>query len=293
MRPATISTPPTRVRTLACLERLPRLSPLMSQLLARLARRNCEVPELTALIEKDPLLAGQVLRMANSAIFGRMQQITTVGHAITMIGVGTLRKFALGNSVANLFSRFRSAPSFSMTRFNLHSVATATLVEALVDELPVEFPEGAFIAGILHDVGRLLIAVTLPDDFESIVSLYAIKNTPLTECERDVLDIDHAELSALAIGRWDLAESIQRAARFHHTPDLALAESDPGPGKVTLSLIINKADEFVNYLGLSIVRPQAMNQKPPSLEFPGFQYSQERALQTFEREWKSVGDLFR
>jgi putative nucleotidyltransferase with HDIG domain len=253
----------------------------MMQLLARLARRSCEIPELTALIEKDPILSGQVLRMANSAVFGRMQQITTVGHAITMIGVGTLRKFALGCSISNVFSRFRSAPSFSMTRFNVHSVATATLVEALADELPVESPEAAFIAAILHDVGRLLIAVTLPEDFENIVSLYAIKNTPLTECERDILDIDHAELSALAIGRWDLAESIQRAARFHHAPEGALAESDPGPGKVSLSLVVNKADAFINYLGLSVIRPQVMNQKPPPLEFPGFTYAQDRALDTF------------
>jgi HD-like signal output (HDOD) protein len=262
----------------------------MMQLLARLARRNCEVPELAALIEKDPLLSAQVLRMANSAVFGRAQQITTVGHAISMIGVGTLRKFALGSSISNLFSKFRSAPSFSMTRFNLHSVATATLVEAISDEVPIEFPEGAFIAGILHDVGRLLIAVILPDDFENVASLYALRDVPLFECEREILEVDHAELSALAVGRWELAEPIQRAVRCHHDPDRAMAEATPG--KVSLSLVINRADAFVNYLGLSVLRPPNPNQEPPSLDFPGFQYSQTRALETFEREWKTVGDLF-
>ena len=68
MEPATSL---NRDRALACLERLPRLSPLMMRLLAKLARPHCEVPELTSLIEKDPLLAGQVLSMANSAAFGR------------------------------------------------------------------------------------------------------------------------------------------------------------------------------------------------------------------------------
>ena len=146
MPAGTRSIPSIRVRTLACLERLPRLSPLMMQLLARLARRNCEVPELATLIEKDPLLSAQVLRMANSAVFGRAQQITTVGHAISMIGVGTLRKFALGSSIRTC-SRILVRAEFSMTRFNLHSVATATLVEAISDEVPIEFPEGALLRG--------------------------------------------------------------------------------------------------------------------------------------------------
>jgi HD-like signal output (HDOD) protein len=286
MEPATSL---SRDRALACLERLPRLSPLMMRLLAKLARPHCEVQDLTSLIEKDPLLSGQVLAMANSAIFGRTQQIATVGHAVTMIGAGTLRKFALGSSISNLFTRFHAAPTFSMTRFNLHSVATATLVEALAAELPVEFPEGAFIAGILHDIGKLLIAVTLPEEFENIRSLTAIKQIPLVECERSVLEVDHAELSALALVRWELAEPIQQAVRFHHEPEKVI----PAAGKVSLSLVINRADAFVNNLGMSLLPSAVANQKLSSLEFPGFPYSQELVLANFEREWKTVGDLFR
>jgi hypothetical protein len=166
------------------------------------------------------------------------------------------------------------------------------MVEAIAEEVPVEFAEGAFIAGILHDVGRLLIAVTLPDDFETIASLFALGDVPLIQCEREVLEVDHAELSALAIGRWDLAEPIQRALRFHHEPEGAPTEPNSGSGKVSLSLVINRADTFINYLGLSVLRPPALHDKPPSLDFPGFPYSQARALETFEREWKTVGDLF-
>jgi HD-like signal output (HDOD) protein len=278
-----------RDRALACLERLPRLSPLMTRLLAKLARPNCEVPELTSLIEKDPLLTGQVLSMANSAAFGRAQQITTVGHAVTMIGVGTLRRFALGSSISNLFRTYRFAPSFSMNRFNLHSVATAMLVEALVMEVRCDFPEGAFIAGMLHDIGKLLIAATLPESFQTIVALAGISDAPFIECERQVLEFGHAELSALAIERWELAEPIQQAVRFHHEPERALGE----PGKVSLSSVINKADAFINHLGMSLLPQPDAIQKFPSMEFPGFQYSQVRVIENFEREWKTVGDMFR
>src|ERR1022692_2133551 len=127
-----------RERTLKCLNRLPRLSPLMTQLLARLTRRNCEVQELTEIVEKDPVLSAQILQLANSAIFARLRPVDSVRHAIAMVGVGTMRKFALGSSITNLFPHTKPARTFSLLRFNLHSVATATLLELLAGEVPFE-----------------------------------------------------------------------------------------------------------------------------------------------------------
>ena len=176
-----------------------------------------------------------------------------------------------------------------MNRFNLHSVATAMLVEAVVMEVRVDFPEGAFIAGMLHDIGKLLIAVTLPESFQTIVSLAEISDAPFIECEREVLEFGHAELSALAIQRWELAEQIQQAVRFHHEPERAIAE----PGKVSLSLVINRADAFINHVGMSLLPQATTIQRFPSLEFPGFPYSPVRVIENFEREWKTVGGMFR
>jgi len=127
----------SREQTLKSLDRLPKFSPMMAQLLARFTHRNCDAKALADVVAKDALLSAQVLRVANSAALGRKQPIHTVRHAIALIGVGAMRRFALGTSLANLFSRSKTAPGFSVTRFNLHSVATATLVELLADELPV------------------------------------------------------------------------------------------------------------------------------------------------------------
>jgi HD-like signal output (HDOD) protein len=282
----------TRQQTLKCLERLPSLSPMMTQLLARLTRRSCDVPEVAALVERDALLSAQVLRLANSAAFGRVQPINSVKHAIAMLGVGTMRKFALGSSLSNLFSRFRAAPSFSMTRFNLHSVATATLVELLSDEVPLEFSSGAFIAGLLHDVGKLLIAVSMPKQYEDILSVAAINNSPIVECEREILGADHAELSGLAISRWELAEPIRWAATYHHEPDKATVVERAGSGKLGLSLVVHKADAFINYLGLSVLPTPPSSDEPPSLDFPGFGFSEERVRKRFELDLKNLGDMF-
>jgi HD-like signal output (HDOD) protein len=282
-----------REQSLKCLERLPRLSPMTTQLLSMLARRNCEITELTAVVEKDALLSGQILRLANSAIFGRSQPILSVKHAISMVGVGAMRKFALGASISNLFSRFRAAPSFSIARFNLHSVATGILVELISDEVEFEEDNAAFIGGMLHDVGKLLIAVSMPKKYEEILGVVAVSGAPLIDCEREILGTDHAELSGLAVSRWELGKAIRWAAFYHHEPDQAEFLERTGPGKLSLSLAVHKADAFINGLGMSVLPPQALPGEAPSLEFPGFRFSQERVTKQLELEVKGLEDLFR
>lgn len=288
-----ISESSSREQTLKCLERLPAVSPMMTQLLSRLARRDCGVAELTAVVEKDAVLSAQILRLSNSAIFGRSQPINSVRHAVALVGVGAMRKFALGASISNLFSRFRTAPSFSMARFNLHSVATGTLVELISDEIAIEPSGGAFIAGLLHDVGKLLIAVSMPKQYEDILAVVAVTGAPLIDCEREILGIDHAELSGLAIARWDLAEPIHCAARYHHEPERAKALEGTGPGKLGLTLAVHQADAFINGLGMSVFPSAQVSGQAPSLDFPGFSFSRERVISRFEQEVKGLAELFR
>jgi HD-like signal output (HDOD) protein len=243
-------------------------------------------------VAKDALLSAQVLRLANSATLARKQPIHSVKHAIALIGIGPMRSFALASSLSNLFSRSKTAAGFSVTRFNLHSVATATLVELLADELPVHNAESAFISGLLHDVGKMLIAVSLPREYEKVQTFAEITQRPLIECERYILGTDHAELSGIAISRWDLAEPVQWAGFYHHEPEKARA-LEGGNTKLGLSMVVNRADAFINYLGMSVLPPSPQAPKDPGLEFDGFSYSHERTLQRFQLEWKRLGDLFR
>jgi len=275
-----------RAQTLRCLDHLPKLSPMMTRLLAQLARPNCEIQDLVKTAECDPMLSGQILGLANSATFGRQQAVSSVRHAVAMIGTNAMRKFALGSSISNLFSRTKLAKSFSIRRFNVHSVATATLLELLSEELPFESGDDAFVAGLLHDVGKLVIAVNLPRQYDDILALTAVNGSTLIEAERDVIGIDHAELSSLALARWELSEAIQLAARDHHQP----GESTGKPG---LSLGVHHADAYINHLGISVLTSPLPCQKAATLEIPGFTFSQERVLQRFEQERQTLGDLFR
>jgi putative nucleotidyltransferase with HDIG domain len=281
-----------RSQTLKCLERLPKLSPLMAQLLARLSRRNCDFQELTEIVGKDPVLSAQVLQLANSAIFGRLRPVSSVGHAVAMVGVGTLRKFALGSSISNLFSRVKPAQTFSLLRFNLHAVATAALLELLAEEVPFEHGEDAFLAGLLHDIGKLLIAVTFPQQYDDLLAIITVNDVPLLEAERSILGIDHAELSSLAVSQWGLSEAVQAAACHHHDCDPPESAAGARPQRVQLSVGVHHADLFVNHLGMAVLPIALVSQKAPTLEIPGVTFAVEKVLSRFEREVKTLADLF-
>jgi len=282
----------SRAQTLLSLDRLPKLSPMITRLLAQLSRRNCELHDLVETVEADPILSGQILRLANSAIFGRLRPVSSVRHAVAMMGTSALRKFVLGSSISNLFSRTKVAKNFSVRRFNVHSVAVATLLEILADELPFESSEDAFLAGLLHDVGKLLIAVSLPQQYDDILALIAVNGATLIEAERDVIGIDHAELSALAISRWELAEAIQLAACHHHDSGEVSTGVHPGAQRAGLAPGVHCADAYINYLGMSVLPLPLECQKSPTLEIPGFAFSEERVLERFEKELQGLSDLF-
>ena len=276
-------------KALLSLDRIPPLSPVATQLLGRLARRDCEIPELAELIERDPLLSAQILAIANSAAFGRSHQISSIQHAIAMIGLSAVRKFALARSISNLFRRQKIAKSFSVTRFNLHSVATGMFLELLAEAAPIEHAEDAFLAGLFHDVGKLVIAVALPKEYESILTAAAVTEESLLESERRILHTDHAELSALAIQRWGLDEPIRAAAEYHHDPEKA----PPAPGKIALAMAVSKVDAVVNAAGMSLMPPSPIPPKMPPLAFEGFALDQKALFERFAAEWKSSSAMFR
>jgi hypothetical protein len=138
---------------------------------------------------------------------------------------------------------------------------------------------------LLHDIGKLLIAASFPQQYDDILALTAVNGATLIEAEHDVLGIDHAELSSLAILRWELSEAIQSAACFHHQPSASA-------GKPGLSLGLYHADAYINHLGMSVLPQPLPCQTASALEIPGFAFSQERVLHRFGQEIQTLGSLF-
>jgi HD-like signal output (HDOD) protein len=232
------------------LAELPPFSPILNRLLASLASEDVSFAKLGDLIEKDTLVAGNLLHLVNSALYARRGTINSVRHAVSILGINKLRNAVLGMSVARMWSQVHTPPSWSMARFNMHSASSAILCDLLAQRLPVTYPEGAFVSGLFHDTGRMLIALALGEEHSKVVEMRKQGVFSPLECEDRVLGFTHPELSAEAMVFWKLPEQIQRAVRDHHQP---AADPDAKAGEIPLSRVVDAANQLVNSEGLSII----------------------------------------
>jgi HD-like signal output (HDOD) protein len=246
----TVSAPADKLsqRALAALGKLPPFSPILNKLLASLAGEDVSFAKLGDLIEKDTVVAGNIMHLVNSAMYARRATITSVRHALALLGMDKVRNTLLGMSISRMWGQVKTPPAWSMARFNRHSAAVAVLSDQIASRVQADCAEGAFVAGLLHDLGRLLIALGLPDEFARLMKLHEHSEKSWTDCERELLGFTHAELSAMALATWKFPEQVQIAVRDHHRPP----PFQPG-GTVPLSAIIDAANQYVNSTGDSIV----------------------------------------
>ena len=264
-----------RGRALSAIERLPRMSVGSARLLAALAMRDVEVKELVRIVQVDPLLAAHVLQIANSGAFGRRQRIESIPHAVAFLGPSTLRRYVLRWMIFGMFKRLALPKSWSTARFTMHSGATALLTDVVADRLPLKNGDAAYPAGLLHDIGKFVIAIEAPDALDLIAKMRETGDRSVTECEREALGIDHAEISSIAAEKWRLSEEVCRAIQFHHEP-----ERDSNGSGPSLSLVLARADAYVNGQGLTFLSsPRDAN---PILHLPGHEHAVNEALKSFE-----------
>jgi HD-like signal output (HDOD) protein len=281
-----------RARAIRCLGELPPFSPILNRLLASLAKEDVSFNKLGDLIEKDPVMAGNLLHLVNSALYARRGSINSVRHALSLLGINKLRNAVLGMSITRMWNQVRTPPSWSMARFNMHSSAAAILSDLLSQRLSVDYAEGAFVAGLLHDVGRLLIALGLPEEYGRILLMHEQEGKPLLECEMEVAGLTHPELSAEALAHWNLPEPIQNAVRHHHTPELDRAAI--GPEEVRLSRILDAANQYVNSMGVSILKKCPESADATLIEGLGLPADRlENILADFKTEYEAMSAFFR
>ena len=244
----TASQLPVRDRALRVLGDLPPFSPILNRLMASLANEDVSFAKVADLIEKDTVMAGNILKLVNSALYGLRGTVTSVRRAVSMLGVNKVRNVTLSMSVACLWKQVRTPYGWSMRDFNLRSAGVAIMADLLAQSRDVDYAEGAFTAGLFHDLGQLLIAMGCPAEFKQIRLLCSPGGKWASEYELEVLGTTHAILSSEALGIWDLPKPIQQAVQYHETPD-----EDPAAegGSIVLSRIVHAAAYYLDQAGIS------------------------------------------
>lgn len=259
--------------------------------MASLASEDVSFAKIAELIEKDTAMAGNILRLVNSALYGFPGTVNSIRHAVSLLGLNKLRNAALTMSVARMWNQVKTPPGWSTPNFNQHSVGVAILSDLLAQRLPVDYPEGAFAGGLFHDLGLLLVAIGLHDEYKQITLLCQQEKKWTNEYEIQVLGMTHAELSAEALAEWNLPEQIQMAVRYHLDP-----ETDPTPvktGQIRLSRILNAADRYVKGKGIFVSLFEAPGDQPDTaLEELGLGERLPTILEEFESEFSAIKAYF-
>jgi putative nucleotidyltransferase with HDIG domain len=208
-------------RILATVKSVPSLPSVVMKLRKYLNDPDANFDELARIIQYDPGLTANVLQLANSAYFGWAGTISSVKEAITRLGTNRIFQMVLCMSVAPLVSK--PIKGYDMDAGSLweHSIAVAVCAEQLAEALKLEGAEDAFTAGMLHDMGKVVLGTFVEVDDEPIREIVASDGLAFNEAERMVLGIDHAEVAAVLLEDWQLPGEVVAAARWHHEPGKA------------------------------------------------------------------------
>lgn len=274
-----------RQKALRALGSLPLFSPILSKLLSMMAEEEASFGRLAELIEKDAVLAGNVLRLVNSALYGRRGTISSVRHAVSLMGLNKLRNTVLTLSVAQLWTGPRMPPRWPARRFNLHSVATAVMGDLLAQRTACEYPEGAFVAGLLHDIGLLALATSHPGEFAEVRRLHVEEGLTIEAAERSVFGLDHAEISSAALHKWNLPGPIRRAVGYQ------FEEEERKGAETPLSWLVRLANQLIEARRMTIFElsgppPAAANGDLCAVN--GVAIDHERLEADFEREFEPI-----
>lgn len=198
--------------------------------------------QLARVILDDQALTARLLRLVNSPFYGFPRRIATVTEAITILGFHQVRNLLLTTSVVDLLSAEETA-EFSPARLWEHSVATAVATGQLARHLRHEDREEVFVAGLLHDVGKLVEFQLMRREFGEVLALAWAEDIPIRAAEQRVLGFSHDQAGRLLAEQWKLPIRLTEAIACHHRPDLAQTAKRE-------AAMVHVADILVRTLGL-------------------------------------------
>ena len=213
----------TRAR-LESIGEIPSLPTVLSRVWELTAKDDTSASDLATAISADPGLTGAVLRLANSAYFGFPRKVSTVTQAIVILGFSTVKSLVAGASVFRALGT-GGRGGIDGGAFLSHSLAVAMASRVLIERRAPQKSGTAFACGILHDLGKLVIAEFL-GDAPSEIAQHVRQGMALEEAEVAVLGLSHAEIGSWFATRWNFPEELACAVRWHHRPGDAAMHRD-------------------------------------------------------------------
>ncbi len=220
---------------------LPTLPAIVMELLDTIGKDDIDIATLADKVSHDQALTAKALRLANSSFYGMQRKVTTISQAISILGFQNVRTLITAAAVTSSFSA-KQHSAFNFAAFWRHSMASAVCAKSLARHLHVN-QEYAFMAALLHDIGRLVLVTCFSADYDEVLAYRAQHDCYLYEAEHQILTVDHALVGHALTEHWKFPSAIQKAVAHHHDPEAL----DAG----LLAMIVHVADVMAHALDLS------------------------------------------
>lgn len=199
---------------------LPTIPAMLAELNTAIANPDSSASDIAKIISRDPSTATKVLRLANSAYYGLRNKVTTVNHAVTMLGFNIIRNLVITATVFDVTFNQNFAGIFDRDKFWRHSLGTALAARILAQQAfrADRRNDDFFICGLLHDLGKIIFGQHLQQQFQQALQASVRQAIPLAEAEREAIGCTHADVGGLLAKRWNLSNEVISALSHHHQP---------------------------------------------------------------------------
>lgn len=247
------------LRKLDRIKEIPTLPTIVFELNRALQDPDTSIAKVSETIEKDQALSLKLLKLVNSAFYGFKSRISNIRNAIVLLGFNTVRNAIVSVSVISAFSGKSKLTDFNITEFWKHSLAVAVVSKSIAEKTKMEPPDNCFVGGLLHDVGKVILAQYLQDLFANVWSAMQEDLLTFYEAERQEIPVDHTKIGAYLASKWQLPLGLVEAIRWHHD----FQEDSDNAGFVLIiylaNIIVNSYDADPDcVLDLSAMHPKAV-----------------------------------
>jgi HD-like signal output (HDOD) protein/nitrogen-specific signal transduction histidine kinase len=202
---------------ISTLRQLPTLPHILLKLIRACNRERGSLKEISAIIENDPSLTSKILRLVNSAYYALPRKIGSMDQAVAYLGTNAVKNTAICASVFGAFNQTRGDPSFNMKIFWWHSLRCAVLARLIAKKTQFNDPDEAFLSGLLHDIGRLVLWVNFRKEYKDLMGMYKGRSDLLLAGEIR-LGATHCEIGAWLLQHWKLPSFMADSVLYHHEP---------------------------------------------------------------------------
>ena len=237
---------------------LPPLPSIVMKAMEMTLDPNASMRNLQQVISQDQALSAKILRIVNSAMYSLRREVSTVSHAVAVLGLETVKSVIMAASVERVF---QSAKDLGTKLMSDHSWGTALAARAIARRVRYENPEEALICGLMHDIGKPVLLQNLRPQYSEIISEVYGGNSNFHQLELLAFGFSHAHVGALLARKWNFPPQLAEAVGYHHNPASA-------PSYRPLACIVNLANLFMISIGVGFEKNRAIDlEKQPSAEF--------------------------